>query len=182
MLPSASHCIVIATAALLVLPAPGATPAQEHWRERLGFSSILEFRLAMPINHADLQQSEAIYTPELHFQLDDHVQLTGIVRIRGDASDKLEPGRPDENTRGVMNRRLFAGTALDLELREFYADIDLDRVYLRLGKQQVVWGEADGLKVLDVLNPQSFREFILADFEDSRIPLWTANVEIAMGG
>ncbi|MCG8589261.1 MAG: hypothetical protein MJE66_08215, partial [Proteobacteria bacterium] len=54
-------------------------------------------------------------------------------------------------------------------------------VSVRAGKQQVVWGKADGLKVLDVVNPQSFREFILDDFEDSRIPLWLLNAEWAVG-
>ncbi len=42
-------------------------------------------------------------------------------------------------------------------------------------------GEADGIKVLDVVNPQSFREFILDDFDDSRIPLWTVNAELPVG-
>ena len=37
------------------------------------------------------------------------------------------------------------------------------------------------LIILDVVNPQSFREFILDDFEDSRIPLWTLNLEIPLG-
>jgi len=44
-----------------------------------------------------------------------------------------------------------------------------------------VWGQADGLRVLDVVNPFNFREFILPDFEDRRLPLWTANVEIPLG-
>jgi len=42
-------------------------------------------------------------------------------------------------------------------------------------------GKADGLKVLDVVNPQSFREFILEDFDNSRIPLWMVNVEHPLG-
>ena len=52
---------------------------------------------------------------------------------------------------------------------------------MRLGKQQVVWGQADGIKVLDVVNPQSYREFILDDFDNSRIPLWMVNWEIPFG-
>ena len=47
-----------------------------------------------------------------------------------------------------------------------------------LGRQQNVWGKADGLKVLDLVNPQDFRELILDDFDDSRIPLWAVNAEI----
>ena len=168
-------------AGLALLMASGSMHARENWRERLNLSSILEFDLAMSTDHLAAQKSKAIYTPELRFELNDSIGLTGIVRIRGDASDKLEPRKTSEETRGTLNRRLFIGNELDVELREFYADIDLDNVYLRLGKQQIVWGEADGLKVLDVLNPQSFREFILPEFEDSRIPLWTANAEITIG-
>ena len=36
------------------------------------------------------------------------------------------------------------------------------------------------LKVLDVVNPQSFRQFILEDFDDSRIPTWMVNLEFAL--
>ena len=35
--------------------------------------------------------------------------------------------------------------------------------------------------MLDVLNPQDFREFVLDDFEDSRIPLWSVNAEVPLG-
>ena len=44
-----------------------------------------------------------------------------------------------------------------------------------------MWGQADGIKVLDAVNPQSFREFILDDFDDSRIPLWMVNIEVPLG-
>ena len=88
-------------------------------------------------------------------------------RITG-LGDKLEPGTPTNDFRGRAARRAFIGSIADVELREFYVDVDIHDHVLRVGKQQIVWGEADGLKVLDVVNPQSFREFILADFEDSR--------------
>jgi hypothetical protein len=44
--------------------------------------------------------------------------------------------------------------------------------------QQVVWGQADGMRVLDVINPLDYREFILEDFMDSRRPLWLARVDV----
>src|SRR5690606_3022999 len=50
--------------------------------------------------------------------------------------------------------------------------------YFTVGKQQIVWGEADGLKVLDIVNPQDFREFVLDDFDRSRIPQWSVNWEV----
>ena len=67
-----------------------------------------------------------------------------------------------------------------LELRELYWEFETDLAYWRLGKQQVVWGEADGLKLLDVVNPQSYREFMLDDFDESRIPLWMFNGEFSL--
>ena len=65
-----------------------------------------------------------------------------------------------------------------LRIRELYWQTYSDNSFWRIGKQQVVWGEADGLKLLDVINPQDFREFILDDFDDSRIPLWMMNAQI----
>ena len=47
-----------------------------------------------------------------------------------------------------------------------------------MGKQQTVWGQSDGLQVLDVVNPMRYREFISDQIEDRRIPLWTVNVEL----
>lgn len=67
--------------------------------------------------------------------------------------------------------------AVELELREFYLQGEIGDTFLTLGKQQIVWGKAEGLHVLDIVNPQSFREFILDDFDNSRIPLWTVNIE-----
>ena len=43
-------------------------------------------------------------------------------------------------------------------LREAYVDTEVGDWDLRLGKQQVVWGTADGIKLLDIVNPTDFRE------------------------
>ena len=51
----------------------------------------------------------------------------------------------------------------------------------RLGKQQVVWGTADGIKLLDIINPTDFRELNQNAMEDSRIPVWMINAETNIG-
>jgi hypothetical protein len=104
------------------------------------------------------------------------------LRMRVDAKDQLEPGRPDQDERSSYNRRWLLGDAGDAELREMYLDGSLGPVNLRIGKQQIAWGQADGLRVLDVVNPMSFREFILPQPEDRRIALWTLNAELAFDG
>lgn len=62
-------------------------------------------------------------------------------------------------------------------VREFYFDTSLLGLDFRLGKQQVVWGTADGIKLLDILNPTDFRELNQNTSEDSRIPVWMINAE-----
>ncbi len=62
-------------------------------------------------------------------------------------------------------------------LREFYFDTTAAGWDLRLGKQQVVWGTADGIKLLDIINPTDFREINQNVSEDSRIPVWMINAE-----
>ncbi|NUM54506.1 MAG: hypothetical protein HUU46_12740 [Candidatus Hydrogenedentes bacterium] len=78
-------------------------------------------------------------------------------------------------------RPLRIGETAELELREAYIRTTWNDWHLTLGKQQIVWGLADGLKVIDVVNPQDLREFILTDFENSRLPLWAVNAERPIG-
>jgi len=62
-------------------------------------------------------------------------------------------------------------------LREAYIDTTVNDWLLRAGKQQVVWGTADGMKLLDSLNPTDFSEMAQNQMEDSRIPVWMLNAE-----
>lgn len=62
-------------------------------------------------------------------------------------------------------------------LRDCYIDYISDRLDIRLGKQQVVWGQADGIPILDRVNPFDLTEFWLQDFRDLRIPLWMINIK-----
>ena len=62
-------------------------------------------------------------------------------------------------------------------LRELYIDTKLGDVSIRAGKQQVVWGTADGMKLLDIINPTDYREMAQNSMEESRIPVWMLNAE-----
>jgi hypothetical protein len=66
-------------------------------------------------------------------------------------------------------------------LRELYIDTTYGDWDFRIGKQQVVWGTADGVKFLDIINPTDFREWGQNTMEDSRIPLWMVTAETAVG-
>jgi len=62
-------------------------------------------------------------------------------------------------------------------LREAYIDTNIGDVAVRIGKQQVVWGKADGAKFLDMLNPTDYREMAQNSMDESRIPVWMINAE-----
>lgn len=64
-------------------------------------------------------------------------------------------------------------------LRDCYLDYTNGPWFLRLGKQQVAWGQADGITILDRVNPLDLTEYWLQDFVDLRIPLWMANINYA---
>ncbi len=66
-------------------------------------------------------------------------------------------------------------------LRELYIDTGFGDWDFRIGKQQVVWGTADGIKLLDIINPTDFRELNQNAMEDSRIPVWMINAERNIG-
>ena len=58
--------------------------------------------------------------------------------------------------------------SLDLRLRELYLDLYFDNFDIRIGKQQVVWGKADGVFITDIVSPLNLSEFLLPDFDEIR--------------
>jgi len=65
----------------------------------------------------------------------------------------------------------------DFFIRETYVDIPVGGLELRLGKQNIVWGEMVGLFFADVVSARDQRDFILPDFEIIRIPQWALRAE-----
>lgn len=56
------------------------------------------------------------------------------------------------------------------------------RNWLRIGKQQHVWGKADFFRLQDVVNPVNFADHFFIDlFDDTRVPLWSALFEHRFG-
>lgn len=107
----------------------------------------------------------------------------------GQAFNRFSAGPIDEATFTFLGRAVY-DSAYDIrdsygvlndrgkeeyKIREAFVDILMAPFSLRLGKQQVVWGETDNFRALDVINPldrtwHGTRE----SWEDIRIPLWMA--------
>lgn len=69
----------------------------------------------------------------------------------------------------------------DFQWREFYLDVPLGNLELRLGRQHIVWGEMVGLFFADVVSARDMREFFLQDFDQMRTPQWAARAEYFKG-
>ena len=81
---------------------------------------------------------------------------------------------PEFNDRLDFIRELYVKKTFDLG--------DGKGLFLKLGKQQVVWGRTDLFRVLDVINPVDYsRNNIYDELSDIRIPMWIAQAEYRMG-
>ncbi len=155
-----------------------AQKKQNKFKDALRASLIVTSDFSYEFKKEGLQKSEIILKPEFLYKLNRNSKFVLKGQLYTELNDNLENGFPEENTVSDFSKRLFIGDRTNLELREFFFYTNIkNKLRLTIGKQQIVWGETDGLKLLDVVNPQNFREFILDDFEDSRIPLWSLKAE-----
>ncbi|RJF88870.1 hypothetical protein D3874_19375 [Oleomonas cavernae] len=57
-----------------------------------------------------------------------------------------------------------------------------NRYALKIGKFVRAWGQSDGIRLLDVLHAQDYRQkFIFGDSDEMRIPSWMAAVDLDLG-
>lgn len=83
----------------------------------------------------------------------------------------------DQNfTQGQLQWNHGASQGQTGELKEAYLDLELleGSLFLRLGKQQIVWGKTELFRTTDQLNPQDLALSSLPSLEESRIALWAA--------
>lgn len=174
-----------AAALLFAVPALSAESSQAKSQansiaDAVDINAIFEVEWSVETS-GRTQKLEGTFQPELRIDMPKGLRFTAIGRARGDVADKLTPGQPSQDEISRESKRAYIGDHGEAELRELYLQGDIGPAMFTAGKQQIVWGQADGLKVLDVVNPQDLREFILDDFDSSRIPLWALNVEVPVG-
>ena len=72
--------------------------------------------------------------------------------------------------------------SITFKLREAYLDLYFDDFDIRLGKQQIVWGKADGVFITDIVSPKDLYEFLLPEFDEIRIGVVGAKLNYYIGG
>lgn len=165
---TATRTIALCAACLAL---PGGLPAAE-------MQADVDVRYGHGVNDGSTVEAGIDLEPRIDFGASGEWQVRLSARLRLDGANRLEPGESVTETYSSLSKPLVLGNAGFLELRDAYLERRLPGGLFRIGKQQIVWGRLDGVKVLDVLNPQDFREFILDDFDESRIGLWSAYLDL----
>lgn len=75
----------------------------------------------------------------------------------------------------------YSPEKIDLRMRELYLDLYFEKLDLRIGKQQVVWGKADGVFITDIVSPLNLSEFLLPDFDEIRIGVTALKLDYYIG-
>jgi len=123
--------------------------------------NIVALNLSVPINDTfELTASGWAYY-DLVYDLYDYQTIAA--RFERNALDPLifVENLPEEKDSPVV------------DIRELYLDVFLGDLEMRIGKQFVIWGVMTGVRIVDEINPMDFRELILLDLLDYRVPLWT---------
>jgi hypothetical protein len=68
----------------------------------------------------------------------------------------------------------------DLRLRNAFVQYKSDLFFLRVGNQQVVWGEAFGFFYSDIINPKDLRYGLFGEFSDIRLQTPMVNAKLTL--
>nr|ABW82990.1 hypothetical protein [uncultured bacterium pEAF66] len=91
----------------------------------------------------------------------------GAFRVRGEGRVRWN----DAYRGGVYSREARDAYVRSADWRELYIAGEAAGWNLSAGLQQVVWGKADNLRVVDMVNPVDLRDFILPELNDYRKPV-----------
>ena len=59
----------------------------------------------------------------------------------------------------------------DIQLREAFFEYTGTSWGIKAGRQIIIWGKADGLKITDIIAPMDLTEFLAQDYDDIRMPV-----------
>ncbi len=95
--------------------------------------------------------------------------MSSRTRVRGEVGRRFDKSSLFVSLNATYNAILKERTGF--ELREAYLDHTDDHWGLRMGRQLVIWGAADGLRITDLVSPLDMTEFLAQDYDDIRMPV-----------
>lgn len=87
----------------------------------------------------------------------------------------------------IRDRDNFTGNVVseyetEIELRELYLQGRIsDHLDIKIGRQIMVWGKSDNVRVTDVINPLDMREPSVTDIADLRLPVTMTRIDYYLG-
>jgi len=179
------HRLLIVTISLLLLTFTVKLPAHAEFMgvDKLTLSGFVKNATSINVDTADsmdeFMKIRSTAQLSVEYRLTENIHLFTIFREWYDSVYDAE-SKWRRRSGNYKKMRRTKGTDW---LRECYIDYYSEYLDIRIGKQQVVWGTADGVKILDIVNPIDYREF---HFEltrgldvDVKIPLWMLKLEYA---
>lgn len=95
--------------------------------------------------------------------------MASRTRIRGEIGKNFGGSSLFVSFNATHNALLEERTGF--ELREAYLDHREEHWGFRFGRQLVIWGVADGVRITDLVSPMDLTEFLAQDYDDIRMPV-----------
>lgn len=95
--------------------------------------------------------------------------MSSRTRLRGEIGKSFSSSSLFVSFNATYNAILKERTGFDL--REAYLDNREEHWGFRLGRQLVIWGAADGVRITDLVSPMDMTEFLAQDYDDIRMPV-----------
>ena len=142
--------------------------------KRLIFISLLCCMIPRPVT---AQDEDSLRVGVKGFVDSYHAMRTGSpndwmssrTRVRGEVS--IEKGGSGAFVSANLVYNAILKDCTGFQLREAYGYYSDEHWDLRAGRQIIVWGVADGLRLTDIISPMDYTEFLAQDYDDIRIPV-----------
>ena len=181
--------LVMLTVVSIVLMFSFSAHAEYYTLGGQEFSFDGYFRQELAYNPNDDSQTnfEGIHTAysilygDLATEFGRNWECRGIFRLWADWAYAINRGDShwDKFFRGSQEELMFLDNFEDI-VRELYVTYNSSKMQIRVGRQQVGWGESDGLRLMDVVNPLDLRRGPFYDtqgYSEVRIPKWLLKFE-----
>ena len=144
--------LLVVLLALAFMPAPGwgAADGERAWTERLTLSGWLE-----------TVQSVRVRSP--------HESLTSRAKLRLELGADLGPVYGFFSMDAEKNWKLSSETGIDLH--EAWLEHAGDGWDVRVGRQVIIWGKADGVQITDIVSPPDYTESVTRTLDEIRMPV-----------
>lgn len=105
-----------------------------------------------------------------------HDVLTSRARLRLECAADFESVYAFVSAEAEKNWKLSSETGVDL--REAWLERVDDGWDLRVGRQIIIWGKADGVQITDIVSPPDYTESVIRELDEIRMPVTAAKLRL----